>query len=116
MVHLSEEHCVACGGNAQAIELGQQQELLTQVPLWECYSKGQVSKLRRVFSFSSYTEGLEFTRLVADLAEHNNHHPAILLEWGRVTVSWWTHSIEGLHRNDFVMAAKTEKIYEARLS
>ena len=44
------------------------------------------------------------------LAEAEGHHPALLTEWGRVTVTWWTHKIRGLHRNDFIMAAKTEML------
>ena len=44
------------------------------------------------------------------MAEEEGHHPALLTEWGRMTVTWWTHKISGLHRNDFIMAAKTDEL------
>ena len=64
-----------------------------------------------MFRFSNFAEALTFTDKVGELAETEGHHPAILTEWGRVTVTWWTHKIRGLHRNDFIMAAKTDQIY-----
>jgi 4a-hydroxytetrahydrobiopterin dehydratase len=54
---------------------------------------------------------MDFTNQVAQVSNEEDHHPAILTEWGKVTVTWWTHKIKGLHRNDFIMAAKTSKIY-----
>ena len=51
---------------------------------------------------------------IAELAEKEGHHPALLTEWGRTTVTWWTHKIKGLHRNDFVMAAKTDELFGRR--
>ena len=52
------------------------------------------------------------TKRVGELAEEEGHHPALLTEWGRTTVTWWTHKIRGLHRNDFIMAAKTDELYQ----
>ncbi|HSE95394.1 MAG TPA: 4a-hydroxytetrahydrobiopterin dehydratase, partial [Methylomirabilota bacterium] len=60
--------------------------------------------------FPTFVAALDFTNRVGALAEAEGHHPALLTEWGRVTVSWWTHAIRGLHRNDFVMAAKTDRL------
>jgi 4a-hydroxytetrahydrobiopterin dehydratase len=57
-------------------------------------------------------EALDFTNRVGELAEQQGHHPAIITEWGKVTVTWWTHKIKGLHRNDFIMAAKTDRLYQ----
>jgi len=54
---------------------------------------------------------LRFTVQVGELAEAEGHHPVIVTEWGRVTVTWWTHKIKGLHHNDFIMAAKTSQLY-----
>jgi 4a-hydroxytetrahydrobiopterin dehydratase len=48
---------------------------------------------------------------VGEAAEKEGHHPALLTEWGKVTVSWWTHDVGGLHQNDFIMAARTDDIY-----
>jgi 4a-hydroxytetrahydrobiopterin dehydratase len=55
---------------------------------------------------------LEFTKKVGELAEEEGHHPALLTEWGRTTVTWSTHKIKGLHRNDLIMAAKTDELYQ----
>ena len=70
-------------------------------------------RLRRVFSFDDFAQALEFTEAVGEVAEAEGHHPALLTEWGRMTVSWWTHKIKGLHRNDFIMAAKTDELYQS---
>ena len=73
-----------------------------------------VRRLERVFAFKDFAQALAFTNQVGELAEAEGHHPAILTEWGRVTVTWWTHKINGLHRNDFIMAAKTEAVYPGK--
>jgi 4a-hydroxytetrahydrobiopterin dehydratase len=66
-----------------------------------------------VYSFNNFVEAIAFTNRVGELAEEENHHPALLTEWGKVTVTWWTHKIRGLHRSDFIMAAKTDKYYQS---
>ncbi|GIR02861.1 MAG: hypothetical protein CM15mP12_3920 [Gammaproteobacteria bacterium] len=66
----------------------------------------KINKLFKEYKFKNYVLALEFATQVANLAEQENHHPLIALEWGRVRVWWWTHAIEGLHKNDFVCAAK----------
>ncbi len=66
-------------------------------------------RLQRTLTFKDYAEALVFTDRVGAVAEAEGHHPSIVLEWGKVTVNWWTHAIRGLHRNDFIMAAKTDK-------
>ncbi|NQV31076.1 MAG: 4a-hydroxytetrahydrobiopterin dehydratase, partial [Phycisphaeraceae bacterium] len=72
----------------------------------------QIDRLERTYYFENFKEAMVFTQLVGDLAEQENHHPAILTEWGRVTVTWWTHKIKGLHINDFVMATQTDKLIQ----
>ena len=84
--------------------------LLLQVPEWNILMSEGIDKLERVFEFSDFIQALEFTNNVGNLAEQENHHPALLTEWGRVTVTWWTHKIGGLHHNDFVAAAKTDQL------
>ena len=66
--------------------------------------------MERVFAVKDFVEALRFTNRVGALAEAEGHHPAILTEWGRVTVTLWTHKIHGLHRNDFIMAAKIDAL------
>ena len=62
-------------------------------------------------SFKDYLSGLDFLKKIAFLAEEEDHHPEIILEWGKVTVSWWSHKIKGLHKNDFIAAAKTDSLF-----
>jgi len=72
--------------------------------------KDGIKRLERVFRFEDFAEAMAFTEKVAGIAESEGHHPALLTEWGRVTVTWWTHKIRGLHKNDFIMAAKTDML------
>ncbi|GAB4540250.1 MAG: 4a-hydroxytetrahydrobiopterin dehydratase [Anaerolineae bacterium] len=86
-------------------------ELHAQVPDWRIIERDGVKQLERVFKFKDFVEALDFTNRVGELAEQQNHHPALLTEWGQVTVTWWTHAVKGLHRNDFIMAARTDVLY-----
>jgi 4a-hydroxytetrahydrobiopterin dehydratase len=70
-----------------------------------------IKRLGRTFRFSNFQDALDFTLKVGELAEAEGHHPRLTTEWGRVGVDWWTHKIRGLHRNDFIMSAKTDEIY-----
>jgi 4a-hydroxytetrahydrobiopterin dehydratase len=85
-------------------------ELRPEVPEWELLEVDGVKRLQRVFPFENFEQALAFTNRVGELAEAERHHPALLTEWGSTTVTWWTHKIKGLHRNDFIMAAKTDQI------
>jgi 4a-hydroxytetrahydrobiopterin dehydratase len=84
--------------------------LRPQIPDWQVVEREGIPRLERVFSFPNFATALAFTDRVGALAEAEGHHPALLTEWGRVTVTWWTHKIGGLHRNDFIMAAKTDQL------
>ncbi len=108
MGDLIQQECVACRRDAPRLNESEIANLKPDVPEWEILTRGDIPRLNRVFSFKNFAEALVFTRKVGELAESEGHHPAILTEWGRVTVSWWTHKIRGLHRNDFIMAAKTD--------
>jgi 4a-hydroxytetrahydrobiopterin dehydratase len=110
MESLVQERCVACRRDAPTVTDAELAELHPQVPEWELIEVDGVKRLRRVFSFRNFGEALEFTNEVGALAEAEAHHPALLTEWGRTTVTWWTHKIRGLHRNDFIMAAKTNAL------
>ena len=66
--------------------------------------------LERTYKFPDFKTALAFTLAVGNAAEEEGHHPALLTEWGKVKVAWWTHAIHGLHQNDFVMAAKTDAL------
>jgi len=107
--------CVACRSDAPTVTETEIARLQPQVPKWEIVEQDGVKKLTRVFRFGDFAEALAFTIALGELAEEEDHHPALLTEWGRTTVTWWTHKIKGLHRNDFVMAAKADELYR-RLS
>jgi len=88
------------------------ESFLKQLPLWSVIEVDQEKRLIRQFTFADFKEALGFTQKIGMLAEYYNHHPSITLEWGKTTVTWWTHSIGGLHQNDFLMAYKTQELYE----
>ena len=110
MERLSEMTCVACRRDAPTVTAEEIEELGPQVPDWELVEVDGVPRLRRAFSFANFADALAFTDTVGEIAEQEGHHPELVTEWGRTTVSWWTHKIRGLHRNDFVMAAKTDEL------
>jgi 4a-hydroxytetrahydrobiopterin dehydratase len=109
MESLAHLKCEACRVGAPTVTPEEMEALLPQVPEWRIVEEGDVPRLERVFPFPDFAAALAFTNRVGALAEEEGHHPALLTEWGRVTVRWWTHKIRGLHRNDFVMAAKTDE-------
>ncbi|MFL5759832.1 MAG: 4a-hydroxytetrahydrobiopterin dehydratase [Thermomicrobiales bacterium] len=112
MSTLTQEQCVACRKDSPRVTEAEIAELKPQIPDWEMHEVDGVPRLERTFKLPNFAEALAFTSKIGELAEAEGHHPAILTEWGRVRVSWWTHKIRGLHRNDFIMAAKTDRLYE----
>ncbi len=110
MDELKHLKCVPCRGGEPPLADEEIQAYKPQVPEWEVIEVDGVKRLQRQFKFKDFAQALAFTNQVGALAEAEDHHPAIITEWGRVTVTWWTHKIKGLHRNDFIMAAKTDEI------
>ena len=104
--------CVACRRGEPTLTDEEIAAHRDQVADWEIVEIDEIKRLRRVFRFPDFASALRFTDAVGALAEEEGHHPAVLTEWGRTTVSWWTHKIGGLHRNDLIMAAKTDALYE----
>jgi 4a-hydroxytetrahydrobiopterin dehydratase len=113
MSELSEMKCTACRGGEPTLTEAEISELRPRVPEWQVVEREGIKRLERVFGFRNFAEALAFTDRVGEQAEEEGHHPALLTEWGRVTVTWWTHKIGGLHQNDFIMAAKTDELYVA---
>ena len=110
MTDLAAETCEPCRGGAPKVEGEELDRLRREVPDWTVREVDGVQRLERVFEFPDFASALAFADRVGEIAEGAGHHPAILVEWGRCTVGWWTHAIRGLHRNDFRMAARTDKI------
>jgi 4a-hydroxytetrahydrobiopterin dehydratase len=113
MSELTQQKCEACRVGAPKVTQSEIAQLKPQVPDWQILDREGILQLERLFKFQDFAQALNFTYKVGELAEKEGHHPAILTEWGSVTVSWWTHKIGGLHRNDFIMAAKTDEILQA---
>jgi 4a-hydroxytetrahydrobiopterin dehydratase len=111
---LLREKCVACRADSPHVtdvEIAERHPLITE---WRLVEEGGIPKLDRVFRFPDFAEALAFTTRVGEAAEREGHHPRIVTEWGRVSVTWWTHKIRNLHRNDFIMAAKTDQILQEK--
>ncbi len=110
MDKLSSMTCVACRGGEPALTDAEIFELQHQVSEWQLLEVDGVKRLQRIFKVKDFAEAIAFTNKVAVIAEGEDHHPLIISEWGRVTIQWWTHKVKGLHKNDFIMAAKTDDL------
>ncbi|MEO0755949.1 MAG: 4a-hydroxytetrahydrobiopterin dehydratase [Cyanobacteria bacterium J06648_16] len=110
MSDLAKQKCVPCEGGLPPADDQEIASLTTEIPQWTVIEERGIKQLQRVFKFSDWQAAMVFSQQVGDAAEAAGHHPALLTEWGKVTVTWWTHAIGGLHKNDFVMAAKTDVI------
>ena len=112
MSELSKQQCEACRPDAPKATAEEKRSLSADVPDWEIVEIDGEEQLKRIFRFKNFAQAQEFTNKVGDLAEEVNHHPVIVLEYGKVTVHWWSHEIHGLHKNDFIMAARTDQAYK----
>ena len=114
MSELAEMKCTACRGDEPTLTDAEIAELHPQVPEWHVVERKGTKSLERTFKFENFAQALAFTNKVGEQAEEEGHHPALLTEWGKVTVTWWTHKIGGVHQNDFIMAARTDELFEGR--
>ena len=110
---LASAKCVACRRGAPTVTDDEVEELHPQVPGWEFTDVDSIKRLKRAFKIRDFAATMEFASRIGEAAEEEGHHPRLTVEWGRVGVEWWTHKIRGLHRNDFIMAAKSDRIFEA---
>jgi 4a-hydroxytetrahydrobiopterin dehydratase len=112
MAALKDQRCVPCEGGEPALEREEIARLMSEVPTWRLHVDDGTDKLERTFSFRDFAGALAFTNRVGETAEEQGHHPRLVTEWGKVTAQWWTHAVGGLHQNDFIMAAKSDSIYD----
>jgi 4a-hydroxytetrahydrobiopterin dehydratase len=112
MEKLSEQKCEVCRVGAPPATEEEIAHFRSQIPDWEILNVDGIKRLSRTYRLRNFAEALKFTNRVGELAEAEGHHPAIVTEWGKVTVQWWTHKIKGLHRNDLIMAAKTDALLQ----
>lgn len=112
MTDLHQLKCVTLRAGERALTTDEINALQSQIPQWQVREVDGMKRLERVFKFQNFVEALAFTNRIGAIAEEQDHHPLIITEWGRVTLNWWSHKIGGLHKNDFIMAAKSDKISE----
>jgi 4a-hydroxytetrahydrobiopterin dehydratase len=108
---LVQMKCVACRRGAPTVTEAEIVELLPQLPAWQIIEQEGVSRLERHYKFPDFASALAFTNRIGAMAEDEGHHPLIITEWGNVKIQWWTHKIRGLHKNDFIAAAKSDTLY-----
>jgi len=111
MNQLANHQCQATPRDASRLDSKQIAELLPQVDGWATHYQEDILQLVKTFKFGNFVQAMAFANQITSIAETNDHHPSLLVQYGSVTVSWWSHSIGGLHLNDFVLAAKTNKAF-----
>ncbi len=112
MTDLKTEKCVPCEEGGPSLTEEQISEMTSLVAEWKVVEEEGIKKIKRTYTFKDFKEALYFVDRIGAEAEAQNHHPRLVLEWGKVEAWWWTHKVKGLHRNDFIMAAKTDEVYE----
>jgi 4a-hydroxytetrahydrobiopterin dehydratase len=112
MPGLTDLNCVACGADAPRVSSAEAKQMMSNIPEWSIAERDGIMRLERAYSFQDFKSAWAFTDRVAELAESQGHHPSILLEWGKVSLSWWSHAIRGLHMNDFICAAKSDELMQ----
>ncbi|ALM52296.1 4a-hydroxytetrahydrobiopterin dehydratase [Halomonas huangheensis] len=110
MSQLSEQQCEACSWDAPRATDSEIEQWRASIPEWQIIERDGIMQLERSFKFRNFRQALEFTNKVGEIAEEVGHHPALLTEWGKVTVTWWSHEMKGLHKNDFILAARTDEV------
>lgn len=110
MTDLHNQSCEACKAGAPTLTEQELTQAQAQLPNWRVEEVEGVLRFVRSFAFKDFAAAFAFAAKVGDLAEAHAHHPKLVVEWGKVEVSWWTHKIQGIHMNDAVMAAKTDSL------
>ncbi len=116
MSELAKQHCIAITKDTPRLNETEVKALLNELSGWQVLEKDGELRLEKAFKLKDFNEAISFTNQIARAANEEDHHPALQTEWGKVTVSWWTHRIHGLHKNDFIMAAKSEELYAEGIS
>jgi 4a-hydroxytetrahydrobiopterin dehydratase len=106
MSELVSRKCVPCRGGVSPLKGEQINPLISQLEGWTVVDEHHLTK---TFNFANFVEALRFVNRVGEIAEGEWHHPDIYLAWGKVRVDTWTHKIDGLTENDFILAAKLDE-------
>ena len=105
-MELHEKKCIPCESGGDPLSESEAKKNLAEVPNWKLNEK----KIEREFIFTDFKDAMKFVNKVADLAEDEGHHPDFHVHWNKVLVELWTHSMNGLSENDFIVAAKINNI------
>lgn len=106
MNELTQKRCVPCEGGVPPLGKKEVESLLAQIPGWSLSGKW----ITKEFQFKNFVQAMEFVTRVAGLAEQEGHHPDVHIHYNRVRFDIWTHAIDGLSENDFILAAKIETL------
>lgn len=110
MTDLTERRCEACRADAPRATAEEVEHYMSQIPAWRIVDVDGVKQLQREYKLKNFSQALDFANKVGEIAEQEDHHPSILVEYGKVTLTWYTHKIKGLHVNDFIMAARSDRL------
>ncbi len=110
-MELSDKRCVPCRGGVPAMGAEEAGSMIARFPGWTL--EEEAKGIRREFRFRTFAEAMRFAGRVGEIAEAEGHHPDLSVGWGYCTVRFSTHSINGLHENDFIMAAKVDRLLDA---
>jgi 4a-hydroxytetrahydrobiopterin dehydratase len=108
MMNLAGKHCVPCRGGVPPVQGAELEQLKSQVPGWQVVNGHHLTK---TYTFPDFRTALDFVNKAGAIAETEGHHPDLLLSWGKVEVTTWTHKIDGLTESDFILAAKIDQIH-----
>ncbi|MAH72677.1 MAG: hypothetical protein CBC09_01380 [Cellvibrionales bacterium TMED49] len=107
---LQKQNCNSEYGGSECLSSKEMDNLLSKLKGWEIIIENNLCKLRCTFYCGNFSESMSLANEIAEISDDQNHHPSMMVEWGKVTVTWWTHELSGLHLNDFIMAAKCSLI------
>jgi len=107
--NLEKKHCVPCEGNEEPLSNKEEEKLMKHIKGWDLDRK-KVHKIRKTFMFKDFKQAMGFVNNIAIIAEEEGHHPDIYIFYNKVVIELHTHAIKGLSENDFIMAAKIDKL------
>ena len=110
MSGLTQSSCVPCRGGVPPLTHDEAEALRAETPAWRIVERDGIARLEREVKFKDFRAALAFANQAGEIAEREQHHPDLHVAWGRVTIETWTHKIKGLHRNDFILAAKIDTL------
>ena len=111
MSALHEQSLIKCTPESEQLTAEETEHYLSELSEWQLSEENSIPLISREFTFKNFLQAQAFANAVGELAEQENHHPRICVEWGKAVVSWWTHSLKGLFINDFIMADRCNQLY-----